>query len=324
MKLGVITGNLGMFSDKFITTGYQPEKSFEDKVRAIEKIPLVKGVELAFNPGNDESDYESVSRLTKEAGLKVIAVSAPMPNRLEFSFGSISHPDAKTREHAVDLCKQAVDYAASLDCDIMTIWPGQDGFDYPFQVDYTKQYDDMIDSLTKIASYNPNMKIAIEYKWREPRMRLLADSASTIMMMANDCGKDNIGACIDIGHVLMANGNMAKDCEILQKHNKLFYMHINDCYGYWDDDMPVGSVRITEYLELIYSLKKIGYDGWCSVDIAPFREDSYRALEESVEFWDIYRRGVEKIGLDKLTECIKSGDTMNVYKVMRENLFTGI
>jgi xylose isomerase len=65
---------------------------------------------------------------------------------------------------------------------------------------------------------------------------------------------------------------------------KLFHLHFNDNYRYWDDDMIVGSVHLVEYVELLYWLKKIGYNGWYSMDQYPYREDGKHAIEESVKF----------------------------------------
>ena len=50
-------------------------------------------------------------------------------------------------------------------------------------------------------------------------------------------------------------------------------MHFNDNYRLWDDDMIVGSVHTIEYLELLYWLDRIGYDGYLSMDQYPYREE---------------------------------------------------
>ena len=50
---------------------------------------------------------------------------------------------------------------------------------------------------------------------------------------------NNLGVTVDFGHALMARENAAE-------------VHINDCYGDWDDDLIVGSVRVWEALDLLY------------------------------------------------------------------------
>ena len=40
------------------------------------------------------------------------------------------------RREAIDLTKRGIDAARAMGADLMTIWLGQDGFDYNFQLDY--------------------------------------------------------------------------------------------------------------------------------------------------------------------------------------------
>ena len=59
--------------------------------------------------------------------------------------------------------------------------------------------------------------------------------------------------------------------------NKLFYMHFNDNWRLWDDDMTVGSVHTIETLELLYWLDRMNYTGWYALDIFPYRENGISA-----------------------------------------------
>ena len=87
---------------------------------------------------------------------------------------------------------------------------------------------------------------------------------------------------------------MSQAVELCSRAGRLFNMHLNDNYAGWDDDMIAGSVHLVEYLELLYTLRKIRYGGWCSIDIFPYRENAERATEESVAFLAACDRWVEK------------------------------
>ena len=50
--------------------------------------------------------------------------------------GSITNPDPAVRAQALKLLNEATELAKELDCDYVKLWFGQDGWDYPFQVDY--------------------------------------------------------------------------------------------------------------------------------------------------------------------------------------------
>jgi xylose isomerase len=98
-------------------------------------------------------------------------------------------------------------------------------------------------------------------------------------------------------------------------------VHANDNYNLWDDDMIVGSLRLTEYLEMFYSLRKVGYDGFVSVDIFPYREDQYEATRQSVLNMQKYDSAIDRIGFERMSELIEGGDPCAMVKVVRETLF---
>ena len=69
--------------------------------------------------------------------------------------------------------------------DLMTIWLGQDGFDYNFQLDYAQVWDWEIDGIREVAEHDPDCLISIEYKPDEPRAHsLLRDAATTLLAIA--------------------------------------------------------------------------------------------------------------------------------------------
>ena len=90
---------------------------------------------------------------------------------------------------------------------------------------------------------------------------------------------------LDTGHAFVAGENMAESAVFLSDYGRrLFHLHFNDNYRSWDDDMIVGSVHLVEFIELLFWLREIGYEGWYSMDQYPYREDGQGALRSSVEF----------------------------------------
>ena len=55
-----------------------------------------------------------------------------------YRLGAFTHPDPKVRRQAIDLTKRGLDSLAVAGGRLMTLWMGQDGFDYSFQVDYRR------------------------------------------------------------------------------------------------------------------------------------------------------------------------------------------
>src|SRR3546814_7643097 len=66
--------------------------------------------------------------------------------------------------------------------DYVKLWPGQDGWDYPFQVDHKALWRLSIDGIGELASQNPDLKFVIEYKPREPRVHMSYDSVARTLL----------------------------------------------------------------------------------------------------------------------------------------------
>lgn len=319
MKQSVITGSMGNLGDRFLMEGYKKESTFQEKIRGLAGVKGLQGVEISS--GGDESNGKEAKKLLEENGLVCAAVNVAIAGVRELGRGSLSNADRNLRQKAIDICKRASDYAAEMGADVINIWPGQDGFDYALCCDYGKAYEDFLEAACQIADYNSDIKVALEFKPREPRNRSLLDTYGTTLLMCAESGRKNLGVTVDVGHVLYANANMAAAVQLCAQRGRLFHLHTNDCYGYWDDDMVIGSVHFIEYIELCYMLKKVHYDGWCSVDIFPSREDAYECAKESVRYLELFDRLVDRIGMEKLDECVKKGEAAYVSRIIRENLF---
>jgi xylose isomerase len=209
--------------------------------------------------------------------------------------------------------------AQSIKCPLINLWLGQDGYDYPLQANFMEERAWMTEGISRIATEFPDLRYALEYKPREPRNRSYHARAADTVLMANETGLDNVGVCIDVGHALMAGENVAESAVFLHHYGKkLFHMHFNDNYRAWDDDMIVGSLHFVEYVELMFWLGEIGYDGWYSMDQYPYREDGAKAVRESVRFL----QGIEKLlttnVVADLRRLIKKGDATASTAYMRE------
>ena len=321
LKFSVLTASVGNLGCRCLTSGYKQPIGIEEKLKQIAQVEGLDGVELCYNPQGDESDALALKQLLEENQLAVPVVNAPLAAEKRWQLGTFSAKDEQIRQKAIEVTQQTVDFAEGVGAGIVNLWLGQDGIDYCFQDDYTRQWEAMIESVRVCADYNPNVRLALEFKPREPRNRSLLNTVSTTLLIINEIDRANVGLTIDNGHVLQHGENMAHAVELAARYGKLYNLHLNDNYAAWDDDMIVGSVHLVEYLELCYSLRKVGYNGWCSIDIFPFREDAFRATEESIRYLDIYNNWIDKIGFEQLKKLVEQGDVPEVLKSIRATLF---
>lgn len=320
LKFSVITGTLGSLGDRFLGGGYKEDVTLEEKLRRLSGIRDLGGVELCYDREGDESDPAAVKALLGKYGLAATAVNAPLSGRRRWASGTFTSIDVKVRKAATDTVRETIDFARAVGSLMVNLWLGQDGFDYPFQSDYGRQWDLLAEGIRTCAGHDPGMRLALEFKPREPRNRCFLDSASTTLLMVREIGSDNVGVTVDVGHVLQDGRNMAREVEMTARAGSLFNLHMNDNYATWDDDMIVGSVHLVEFVELFYVLRKAEYGGWCAADIFPFREDAFRATEECVEYMKLYDAMVDAVGMEEIAR-MRGADAAESMKRLRLSLF---
>ena len=322
LKYSVISVCLGNVGDRFLTSGYKEHVGLEDRLKRIAGIEGINGVELCYDPDGEEGNTALVRKLLAAHRLQAPVVNAPLVGGKRWMFGTFSAADTEVRREAAEVTRRTIDFAEATGAGTVNLWLGQDGFDYPFQADYGEQWQNMVNGVRACADYKPSMRIALEFKPREPRNRALIDSASTSLLLVREIDRSNVGVTIDNGHVLQVGANMAQAVELCSRAGRLFNMHLNDNYAGWDDDMIAGSVHLVEYLELLYTLRKTGYEGWCSIDIFPYRENAERATEESVAFLAACDRWVQKVGMEKIRSLILAGDVTEMLRTIRTSLLS--
>jgi len=322
MKYSAIPATMGQLGDRFMSQGYKDNGGlgFESVLYALKELNLIDAVELCYSGQGKESDASYIKEQLDKYGFDASMVFPTLHCERRWKNGTISSPDLNIRKQAVKFSKDTMDFAKAIGAQGVSLWIGQDGFDYAFQTDYRAQWDNLIESVKEIADYMPDMKLALEPKLREPREHAIIDTTSTALLISLETGKDNVGITIDVGHVLQAGMNVSQNIEIVNKYGKIFNFHVNDNYGTWDDDMIFGSVRFLENLELFYTLEKIGYDKYLSVDIFPFRDKSIEATRESILYMKKYQEMVNKIGMERLKKLIANNDITEVLSVVRKEL----
>jgi xylose isomerase len=186
-----------------------------------------------------------------------------------FKLGAFTNPDPAVRRAAIDITRRGLDALAQMGGRLMTLWLGQDGFDYSFQGDYARMWDDTVSALAEVAAHDPQIDIAIEYKPNEPRSYALMPDVATTLLAIAETGKDNLGVTLDFAHVLFADEMPAHSAVLVARHSRLLGVHLNDGYGKRDDGLMVGAVHPVQTLELLVELERQGYSGAIYFDTFP-------------------------------------------------------
>ncbi|MCU0514061.1 MAG: sugar phosphate isomerase/epimerase [Anaerolineae bacterium] len=199
-----------------------------------------------------------------------------------FAQGAFTHPEASIRARAIDLTLRGLDAAADLGATCVNIWPGQDGFDYTFQVDYEQVWAWQVEGLRRVAEHNPALLVSLEYKPNEPRAFSFIGNIGTTLLAIRELNLPNVGVMLDFCHQLIAGEQPAFALALTQRYSRLLGIHINDGYRSRDDGLMVGSVHPHQTLELLYYLHRMDYSGMIYFDTFPHYEDPVRECETNI------------------------------------------
>ena len=321
-KLSVILGNVGACSDRYMGGGYSKQLSVEEMFEKVASIDGVRGVELVSNWHINEDNHEQVRRLLKAYNFELVSVIPDHFGIPKWGKGAFTSKDPEIRKDAVRYTKELIDITRDLGGGMVSLWPGQDGYDYHFQADYSRERGWFEEGVMACAEYDRDFKLAIEYKPKEPRIRSYASNVYATLLLINQIGMDNVGVTLDFGHAIMGYENVAESIAVLAKYgDRLFHMHMNDAFGLWDDDMICGTVHTVAYLEMFYWLKRTGYSGFISTDQYPYREDGKLAVEESIRWIELFMKKVEDMPTEEVEAVINGGDGVEVSRLLRKWVF---
>lgn len=249
-----------------------PAEEKGDTGRLLELAASVEGIDAAdLNyPDQVSPEYEAqVAEALQATGMHLNGLAMRYYSDPGFAIGAFTNPDAAVRQKAIDLTRAGIDCAARLGASQMTLWMGQDGFDYAFQVDYARAWDDTIAAIAEVADHNTDIDIAIEYKPNEPRAYALMPDIGTTLLAVKEVGRANVGVTLDFAHVLYADEMPAHAAALVARHARLMGVHLNDGYGKRDDGLMTGTVHPVATVELFVELDRIGYDGVIYFDTFP-------------------------------------------------------
>ncbi|MEK9809528.1 MAG: TIM barrel protein, partial [Candidatus Nanopelagicales bacterium] len=183
------------YVDRYATDGYAPPVSTLEMIERAGQVGELAAVDVPY-PFTAGVTIDEVRDALRANNLFVTGVTPEIYLR-RFSKGAFTNPDPGVRAEALEFMNEAAEIVRALDGQYLKIWPGQDGWDYPFQVNHHDLWALAVDGMRDLASANPDLRIAIEYKPREPRVKMTWDSAARSILGIQQIGLDNVGVLLD-------------------------------------------------------------------------------------------------------------------------------
>jgi sugar phosphate isomerase/epimerase len=238
-------------------------------ITAAGRVGGLDAADLNFPDHFDHHSPAELSRILADNGMALNGLAMRYYTDPGFRLGAFSNPDARVRRTAIDLTKRGIDALSAMGGRLMTLWMGQDGFDYSFQADYARMWDDSISAIAEVADHNASVDIAVEYKPNEPRAHVVMPDMTTTLLALAEVGRPNTGVTLDFCHMLFAGEMPARAAMLAGRKSRILGVHLNDGYGKRDDGLIAGSVHPVQTVELFMELDRLGYDGVIYFDTFP-------------------------------------------------------
>ena len=241
----------------------------------------------------------------------------------QFGKGAFCSPDDATRDAALRLTREAIDLAAEVGAQ-MIIWPGIEGYNYPFQTPYAESWARFIDGVGDSAAYanDKGVTVFLEHKNSEPAMKILMRNVGMTLHVIHTLrarGITNVKVNMDWQHLIMNGENLAEYAALLAAEGLLGHQHANSGWGTFDDDNMVGATAFMETLELALELRRAGYGEHgerLGFDLYPYTEDAVGAVKRSVLQWRFIDGIAAKIDEPALREAQQAKDAVRAYELV--------
>jgi xylose isomerase len=318
---------LGSMVTRFVPGGYQPEHAGETTVervrRAVDGLgDLIDGYEFHYPQELNEQNAEAI-RDALGSGHDVYCLAGGLHLDPRFGRGGLVNPDPAVRGEAVRIAVAGAKLSGELGVP-MIVWPGIEGYNYPFQTPYAESWTWFVDGLAEVAGTlkEAGQELWLEHKNSEPAMKILMRNIGMTLFVVHklrERGLDNVKVNMDWQHLIMNGESLAEYAALLAAEGLLGHQHANSGWGTFDDDNMVGATAFMETLELALELRRAGYgdDGRrLGFDLYPYTEDAVEAVRRSVLQWRFIDGVAERIDDAALREAQSRKDAVRAYELV--------
>jgi xylose isomerase len=326
MKTSLGIWAFGGMATRFNPGGYKPELSGAptvQKVRtAVEGLgDLMDDYEFHYPQELNRDNLEEVQQALDGHGIYCVASGLHLDTR--FAKGGFSSPDDATRRAAIDLTFEGIDLAGEVGAQFI-IWPGIEGYNYPFQTPYRESWARFIDGVGEAAEHAKSLGVTVflEHKNSEPAMKIFMRNIGMTLHVIHKLrtqGIDNVSVNMDWQHLIMNGENLAEYAALLAAEGLLGHQHANSGWGTFDDDNMVGATAFMETLELAIELRRAGYGDngeRLGFDLYPYTEDAVGAVKRSVLQWRFIDGVAAKIDDGELRKAQQEKDAVRAYELV--------
>jgi xylose isomerase len=327
MKTSLGIWALGPMVTRFVPGGYQPQRAGETTVervqRAVEGLgALIDGYEFHYPQELNEGNVDEIrAALGEDHDIYCLASGLHLDPR--FGRGGLVNPDPQVRAEARRTAVAGAELAGKLGVPLI-VWPGIEGYNYPFQTPYRESWAWFVEGIGQVAAKcaEHDVSLFLEHKNSEPAMKILMRNIGMTLHVIHKLrtqGLVNVKVNMDWQHLIMNGENLAEYAALLAAEGVLGHQHANSGWGTFDDDNMVGATAFMETLELAVELHRAGYGEngeRLGFDLYPYTEDAVAAVRRSVMQWRFIESVASRIDDTALRQVQQRKDAVAAYELV--------
>jgi L-ribulose-5-phosphate 3-epimerase len=178
------------------------------------------------------------------------------------------------RQRRIDFYKYAIDSAAQLGSDCLSLWSG--ALHEP--ISHQQAMDRLVEGLTEVVDYAAERGVVIGF---EPEPGMLIDSMRAFEALL-DSGTSALRLTLDIGH-LQCQGELPIADVIRRWASQVINVHIEDMRRGVHEHLMFGEGEI-DFPPVMQALAEVGYAGGVYVELSRHSHDGPEAARRAFEF----------------------------------------
>ena len=326
MKTSLGIWALGSMVTRFVPVGYQPQNASETTAQRVARAvaglgDLIDDYEFHYPAELNRENLDDVRAALGSHGIYTVCTGLHLDPR--FGRGGLVSPDPAIRADAKRLTLEAAAFAGEIGAHFV-VWPGIEGYNYPFQTPYADSWKWFIEAIGEAATVckAAGVNLFLEHKNSEPAMKILMRNIGMTLHVIHKLraqGIDNVKVNMDWQHLIMNGESLGEYAALLAAEDLLGHQHANSGWGSFDDDNMVGATAFMETLELALELRRAGYGSRgerLGFDLYPYTEDAVAAVKRSVLQWRFIDSVAAKIDDVALREAQSRKDAVRAYELV--------
>jgi len=227
----------------------------------------------------DEGRIKQVVQKAKSLNLEIVSYDCEL---LPASGWNIASSLIRVRKRTIDYICSAILTAKKLEAKFVVIVAGR----ALYGIEKRQAWNWAVEGFKKCTKFAEDNGICLILEHLTLREGNVVVTLGDLLQMIKEVDSKNFAALLDTGHVNVTGESLMD--YVFQLKDKLKHIHIDDNDGRSDDHLPPGMGGIN-FDPLFNALKKIGYDGYLSVEPSfAFSIDPDNAASQGVRFLKRY------------------------------------